>query len=289
MTDPALPDSDFPDSEPQDRASRAPVGSRAHVTIGGLVPYAPDEAEAIRAQMHTILGDQMEQLAQAQLSSRPAASSDGGGHRPAHHDQCGHDDQCEHCLRPPTPTWEELTVAWLLTKKPSSRASYLRTLQQWLSRTYYPHVPDRETTEIWLEYLPNQGPGRSRLGVAASTLAARRGLLSSWYNFLIEHGASDHNPAADIRLGKGPVRARRPVAPYSLAASAVLVEHALGRAERLGSESAWRDAALVTALYYTTVAVPVLLAADLAETIGVADTDTPSHDGWAATTRMCRC
>lgn len=174
------------------------------------------------------------------------------------------------------PALIELTVAWLLSKKEGGRPNYLAGVASWLRSCHDPLQAHPSQVEIWLEYMTVEPPrGRLPRPVTTGTLLQRLRAVSSWYTHLIAHHACDHNPAAGIHPPRAPHTPRRTPQALSLAATTVLIEHALARAEHRDTEAAWRDAALTTALFYTRTDPRTLITAQLTDLVGLPSPSSP--------------
>jgi site-specific recombinase XerD len=162
----------------------------------------------------------------------------------------------------------KLTTSWLLSKNSHhTRRAYFGDLASWLSycsRTGLdPLAARRADADDWKDQLTVTGPGpRGQVRTAsAATLARRLAAVSSWYNYLQSNEVTERNPVGAVTRP----RTGRSVALPALdeASTAALLDHAEGRAARLGSEAAWRDAALLALLFHTGVRVSVAYQARL--------------------------
>ncbi|MGI8331720.1 tyrosine-type recombinase/integrase [Actinomadura scrupuli] len=156
----------------------------------------------------------------------------------------------------------KLTASWLLAKNSHhTRRAYFGDLASWLAycaRTGLdPLKARRADADDWKDQLTVTGPGPHGQVRAASaaTLARRLAAVSSWYAYLQSNEVTERNPVGAVTRP----RTGRSVALPALdeAATAALLDHAEGRAARLGSEAAWRDAALLALLFHTGVRVSV--------------------------------
>lgn len=151
-------------------------------------------------------------------------------------------------------TIRRLTALWLeADKSPHTRRAYYADLAAWLSwcdRTGLdPLAARRAHVDAFKTTLTVRGrDGRPR-PAAPSTVARVLAAISSWYRYLESNDAAERNPVAAVKRPKAARSAPRPALEERSVAR--LLDHAERRAERLGTEAAWRDAALVALLFYT--------------------------------------
>ncbi|WP_346043348.1 tyrosine-type recombinase/integrase [Actinomadura chokoriensis] len=164
-----------------------------------------------------------------------------------------------------------LTAAWLRSQRSdATRRGYYRDLGDWLgycARTGLdPRAARRADIDDWSASMTVTAGGRSR-PPSAATHARRLAAVSSWYTYLQSNDVTDRNPT---RLVKRPSSAQiaasaRKAPTLSAAETARLLDTAEGRATELGTEAAWRDAAVVALLFYTALRVSAFTGADLAD------------------------
>jgi site-specific recombinase XerD len=189
------------------------------------------------------------------------------------------------------PDAAELTVTWFAGKSPSARGQYLPALISWLGYCRRPLSAGPHEVEAWLNRMtvPATPPELLRQPAPLSVLARCLRAVSAWYNFLVTHQGCAYNPAAAvIAPPQTHVPRRRPtdLTPYT---SAVLVELAHAYTEsRPASEESWRNAALLSLLFYTGISVDTVIALELNHLIGLPDQTSrltlwagPDHPGGA--------
>jgi site-specific recombinase XerD len=173
----------------------------------------------------------------------------------------------------PPPTGERyglraLTALWLEADKTDhTRRAYYADLASWLSwceRTSLdPLRARRADVDAWKATLTATGRDGAVRPAAPSTVARRLAGLSSWYRYLQSNDVTDTNPMAAVRRPRtGQVS---PLPALDAAATAALLDRTEARARTLGTEPAWRDAALVAILFHTGLRVSGLTGARVAD------------------------
>lgn len=164
-----------------------------------------------------------------------------------------------------------LTAAWLRSQSSdATRRGYYRDLAGWLdycARTGLdPREARRADIDDWSVSMTVNIGGRSR-PPSAATRARRLAGVSSWYTYLQSNDVTDRNPTV---LVKRPTSAQiaasaRKAPTLSVTETALLLDTAEGRAVDLGTEAAWRDAAVIALLFYTALRVSAFTGADLTD------------------------
>ncbi len=164
-----------------------------------------------------------------------------------------------------------LTAAWLRGQRSdATRRGYYRDLAGWLdycARTGLdPRTARRADIDDWSASMTVTVNGRSR-PPSAATHARRLAAVSSWYTYLQSNDVTDRNPTLLVRRpSSAQIAASARKAPtLSPTETARLLDTAEGRAAALGTEAAWRDAAVIALLFYTALRVSAITGADLAD------------------------
>lgn len=164
----------------------------------------------------------------------------------------------------------KLTVSWLLAQASDhTRRAYFRHLSSWLDWCHRtgldPRHARRADVDDWTSQLTITSPRGQVRPAAPATRAQSLAAVSSWYAYLESNDACDRNPARAASRPRNVAATVRKAVVLSEAETSALLHHAEARAARLGSEAAWRDAALVAVLFYTGVRVSGVTGADLAD------------------------
>ncbi|WP_165964472.1 site-specific integrase, partial [Actinomadura sp. KC216] len=164
-----------------------------------------------------------------------------------------------------------LTAAWLRGQRSdATRRAYYRDLASWLdycARTGLdPRAARRADVDDWSASMTVTAAGAVR-PPGAATRARRLAAVSSWYTYLQSNDAADRNPVLLVRRpSSAEIAASARKAPtLSVPETARLLDTAEARAARLGTETAWRDAAVIGLLFYTALRVSAFTWADLAD------------------------
>jgi hypothetical protein len=174
----------------------------------------------------------------------------------------------------PSPLVADLTVRWVLSMPPEDRWGALTGLESWLAFNPRPQSAQTLQVRLWAESM-NAGPARGLVRRLASTTITRHiAAVAAWYQFLLAHGACDHNPAAEVTHQRRN-RHREWIPAPGAAASAALVTQSLELAEQRQTETAWRDCALASLLFYTALEPATLIQARAIDLIGLTDPDGP--------------
>lgn len=161
-------------------------------------------------------------------------------------------------------TVRHVTLLWLEADKTEhTRRAYYADLAGWLTwcdrAGLDPLRARRADVDAYKATLTVIGRDGVRRPAAAATVARTLAGISSWYAYLQGNDVCERNPVAAVRR---PSTARdAPLPALDAGAAARLLDHAEDRARKLGSEAAWRDAALVALLLYTGLRVSGLTAA----------------------------
>ncbi|MEU6745348.1 site-specific integrase [Spirillospora sp. NPDC046719] len=164
-----------------------------------------------------------------------------------------------------------LTAAWLRAQNSdATRRGYYRDLAGWLdycARTALePRAARRADIDDWSASMTVTVGGHSR-PPSAATRARRLAAVSSWYTYLQSNDITDRNPTLLVkRPTSGQIAASARKAPtLSVTETALLLDTTEGRAVDLGTEAAWRDAAVIALLFYTALRVSALTGAAFAD------------------------
>jgi site-specific recombinase XerD len=180
-------------------------------------------------------------------------------------------------LPPPDPDdryhVRNLTVLWLRQLGETSRRSYYQALAGWLGwcarHQVDPLAARRADKDGWQADMTahRRGPGNTTTTVppAAATVAKRLACVSSWYRYLADNDLDVRNPALGGRRPTPP--ARSPLPALASDETVRFLAWLQARAERLGSEAAWRDAALIYLLFATGLRVTAACTATFAHLV----------------------
>ncbi|MFC4003347.1 tyrosine-type recombinase/integrase [Prauserella oleivorans] len=161
-----------------------------------------------------------------------------------------------------------VTMLWLsVDKSDHTRRAYYADLAAWLSwcdrAGLDPLRARRADVDAWKTTLTVTGRDGLPRPAAPATVARTLAGVSSWYRYLQSNDVIDHNPIGAVTR---PKRAKAsPLPALDEHSTAALLDHAESRAQRLGSEAAWRDAALVALLFYTGLRVSGITTATVAD------------------------
>jgi site-specific recombinase XerD len=154
--------------------------------------------------------------------------------------------------------------------RPEDRLNALTGLESWLAFNPRPQSAQTLQVRLWVESM-NAGPARGLArGLASTTINHYIAAVAAWYQFLLAHGACDHNPAAEVSHQRRDRRREWIPAP-----GAALVTQSLELAEQRQTETAWRDCALASLLFYTAIEPATLIQARAIDLIGLTDPDGP--------------
>ncbi|RSM78699.1 integrase [Kibdelosporangium aridum] len=147
-----------------------------------------------------------------------------------------------------------LTVLWLEADKTEhTRRAYFADLAAWLEwcrRTGLdPLQARRADVDAWKATITVTGKDGVPKKASSSTVARRLAAISSWYQYLEDNDVADRNPVSAVKRPK--VDRQSPFPALAEAETAALLDHMTRRAQRIGSEAAYRDAALVSLMFHT--------------------------------------
>jgi integrase/recombinase XerD len=147
-----------------------------------------------------------------------------------------------------------LTVLWLEADKTEhTRRAYFADVAAWLdwcARTGLdPLEARRADVDAWKATITVTAKDGTVKRASSSTVARRLAAVSSWYQYLADNDVTDRNPVAAVKRPK--VDRESPFPALAEAETAKLLNHVIRRAERLGSEAAHRDAALLSLMFHT--------------------------------------
>jgi integrase/recombinase XerD len=148
-----------------------------------------------------------------------------------------------------------LTAIWLGGLSGTSRRGYYQTLAAWLSwceaHQLDPLRARKADTDAWKVAMTalKRGPDGAQIQVTPSraTIAKRLAVVSSWYTYLIANELDVRNPAAGTERPR--VAKQSMTASLDIEEMVTFLDWLVVRAERLGTETSWRDAALLTVLF----------------------------------------
>ncbi|MGA6161112.1 tyrosine-type recombinase/integrase [Amycolatopsis magusensis] len=175
-------------------------------------------------------------------------------------------------LPPPDPrdryTPRALTVTWLSGKSPHTQRGYLRELDDWLhwceANQLDPldaHGADGDAWKATMTARKRAPDGTITLQKpSATTVKHRIDAVSSWYAYLLRHERAQRNPM--VAVTRPPVPATSPLQVLDDDAEyQAFLDYIEERATRLGTETAFRDTALIRALFTLAVRVTGLCTA----------------------------
>jgi integrase/recombinase XerD len=161
-----------------------------------------------------------------------------------------------------------LTVLWLEADKTEhTRRAYFGDVAAWLDwcdRTGLdPLRARRADVDAWKATLTVVGRDGSVRKASASTVARRLAAMSSWYQYLQDNEVAEHNPVSSVKRPK--VDRESPFPALAEAETAKLLDHVARRAERLGTEAAHRDSALLSLMFHTGLRVSGVTTAEVSD------------------------
>jgi integrase/recombinase XerC len=161
-----------------------------------------------------------------------------------------------------------LTALWLeADKSEHTRRAYYADLAAWLSwcqRTGLdPLAARRADVDAWKTTITATGHGGATRKAAPSSVARKLAAISSWYRYLQSNDATNINPMAAVQRPR--TNPAGPLPALDQDSVARLLDHAEARAQANGSEASWRDAALVSLLFYTGLRVSAITTATLGD------------------------
>jgi site-specific recombinase XerD len=161
-----------------------------------------------------------------------------------------------------------LTVLWLEADKTEhTRRAYFADLASWLDwcrRTGLdPLTARRADVDAWKATITVTAKDGSIRKASSSTVARRLAAVSSWYQYLEDNDVADRNPVAAVKRPK--LDRQSPFPALGEAETAALLDHVARRAERIGSEAAHRDAALLSLMFHTGLRVSGVTTATVAD------------------------
>ncbi|MGH3914089.1 MAG: tyrosine-type recombinase/integrase [Pseudonocardiaceae bacterium] len=165
-----------------------------------------------------------------------------------------------------------LTVLWLeADKSEHTRRAYYTDLAAWLAwceRTGLdPMAARRADVDAWKATLTVTARNGAIRRAAPSSVARKLAAISSWYRYLQSNDATTSNPMAAVQRPRATTAGSLPALDED--SVAILLDHAQARAQANNSEASWRDAALISLLFYTGLRVSAVTSA----TIGDLDHD----------------
>ena len=157
-----------------------------------------------------------------------------------------------------------LTVLWLeADKSEHTRRAYYTDLAAWLAwcaRTGLdPMTARRADVDAWKATITVTGRDGAVRKAAPSSVARKLAAISSWYRYLQSNDATTSNPMAAVQRPKANTAGPQPALDEDSVAA--LLNHAEARAQANDSEVSWRDAALISLLFYTGLRVSAVTTA----------------------------
>jgi integrase/recombinase XerD len=161
-----------------------------------------------------------------------------------------------------------LTVLWLEADKSAhTRRAYYADLAAWLTwcaRTGLdPLAARRADVDAWKATITVTGRNGTIRNAAPSSIARKLAAISSWYRYLQSNDATSTNPMAAVQRPK--TNTTGPLPALDENSVAVLLDHTEARAHANHSEVSWRDAALVSMLFYTGLRVSAITTATIGD------------------------
>lgn len=147
-----------------------------------------------------------------------------------------------------------LTVLWLeADKSEHTRRAYYADLAAWLTwceRTGLdPLAARRADVDAWKATITVTGRGGAVRPAAPGSVARKLAAISSWYRYLQSNDVTTSNPMAAVRRPRA--NPAQPLPALDEDSVVTLLDHADARARGNDSEASWRDAALLSVLFYT--------------------------------------
>ncbi|MGH3930794.1 MAG: tyrosine-type recombinase/integrase, partial [Pseudonocardiaceae bacterium] len=166
-----------------------------------------------------------------------------------------------------------LTVLWLeADKSEHTRRAYYADLAAWLgwcARTGLdPMAARRADVDAWKATITVTGRDGTVRKAAPSSIARKLAAISSWYRYLQSNDVTNINPMGAVQRPKANTAGPQPALDKE--SVAMLLDHAEARAHANGSEASWRDASLISLLFYTGLRVSAVTTA----TVGDLDHDS---------------
>ncbi|MGH3940681.1 MAG: tyrosine-type recombinase/integrase [Pseudonocardiaceae bacterium] len=171
-------------------------------------------------------------------------------------------------LPPPDPAdryhIQNLTALWLeADKSEHTRRAYYTDLAAWLgwcTRTGLdPMAARRADVDAWKATITVTGPSGAVRKAAPSSIARKLAAISSWYRYLQSNDITAINPMAAVQRPQANTAGPQPALDED--SVAVLLDHTEARAHANNSEASWRDAALLSLLFYTGLRVSAVTTA----------------------------
>ncbi|MCE7003978.1 tyrosine-type recombinase/integrase [Kibdelosporangium philippinense] len=165
-------------------------------------------------------------------------------------------------------TIRALTVLWLEADKTEhTRRAYFADLAAWLEwcrRTGLdPLDARRADVDGWKATITVTGKDGIPKKASSSTVARRLAAISSWYQYLEDNDVAERNPVSAVKRPK--VDRQSPFPALAETETAALLDHVTSRAQRIGSEAAYRDAALLSLMFHTGLRVSGVTSARVAD------------------------
>ncbi|MBE1461037.1 tyrosine-type recombinase/integrase [Kibdelosporangium phytohabitans] len=147
-----------------------------------------------------------------------------------------------------------LTVLWLEADKTEhTRRAYFADLAAWLQWCgrggLDPLAARRADVDAWKATITVTGRDGVPRKASSSTVSRRLAAVSSWYQYLEDNDVAERNPVSAVKRPR--VDRQSPFPALAEEETAALLDHVTRRAQRIGSEAAHRDAALVSLLFHT--------------------------------------
>lgn len=165
-------------------------------------------------------------------------------------------------LPPPDPDdryhARNLTTLWLMgVGSDRNRKGYFRDLGSWLSwcdqHNVDPFAARRADADAWVHGMTAVKIGKggvvTHVQASNATVTRRIAVVSSWYKYMQSNDIATGNPAAAVK--RPPLPEESPLPALAADETALFLDWLVERAERLGTEAAWREAAQLTLLFHT--------------------------------------
>lgn len=161
-----------------------------------------------------------------------------------------------------------LTVLWLeADKSEHTRRAYYADLAGWLAwcaRTGLdPMAARRADVDAWKATITVTGRDAAVRKAAPSSIARKLAAVSSWYRYLQSNDVTNINPIAAVQRPRA--NAAGPLPALDEDSVAILLDHTQARAHGNDTEASWRDAALISLLFYTGLRVSAITTATISD------------------------
>lgn len=151
-----------------------------------------------------------------------------------------------------------LTTLWLMgISSDRNRKGYFRDLGSWLTwcdqHNVDPFAARRADADTWVHGMTAEKIGKggvvTHVQASNGTVTRRIAVVSSWYKYMQSNDIPTGNPAAAV--DRPPQLDRSPLPALAQDETTRFLDWLVNRAERLGTEAAWRDAAQLHLMFHT--------------------------------------